>query len=62
MEKSQSRKLSRIPNQRKVSRAPRPIKKESDTTNQQKSLKKVFNIAIQQPVQRGHRLKIVKAK
>ena len=47
--------VSRIPNQRKVSQIPRPIKKESDITNRQKSVKKGFNIAIQQqPAQRGN--------
>ena len=45
--------VSRIPNQRKVSRIPRPTKKESDIINQQKPVKKGFSISIQrQPVQR----------
>ena len=37
-----------------MSRILRPTKKESDTTNQQKSVKKGSNIAIQQPAQRGN--------
>ena len=45
-------KVSRIPDQSKVSRIPRPIKKESDITNQQNSVKKGFNITIQQSTQR----------
>ena len=39
--------VSRISNQRKVSRIPRPIKKESDIINQQKSVKKGYSISIQ---------------
>ena len=40
--------VSRIPNQGKVSRIPRPIKNENYITNRQKSVTKGFNIAIQQ--------------
>ena len=39
--------VSRISNQRKVSRIPRPIKKESDIINQQKSVKKCYSISNQ---------------
>ena len=47
--------VSRISNQRKVSRIPRPIKKESDVINQQKSVKRGFTISIQhQPAQRRY--------
>ena len=45
--------VSRISNQRKVSRITRPIKKESDIITQQKPVKEGFSISIQyQPVQR----------
>ena len=45
--------VSQISNQTKVSRVPRPIKKESDINNRQKSVKKGFNVTIQQqPAQR----------
>ena len=45
--------VSRILNQRKVSRIPRPMKKESDIVNQQKSVRKGFSTPIQhQPAQR----------
>ena len=46
--------VSQISNQIKVSRVPRPIKKESDINNQQKSVKNGFNVAIQQ--QPGQRI------
>ena len=46
--------VSRIPSQRKVSRLVRPIKKESDITIRQKSVKEGFNIRIRQPVQRAN--------
>ena len=38
--------VSRILNQRKVSRIPRPMKKESDIIKQQKSVKKGFSTSI----------------
>ena len=48
-----ARMSAKFQTERKVSRIPRPIKKESDIINQQESVKKGFSISIQQqPAQR----------